>query len=226
MKLLIIEDDETVARSLQRGLKSALHTVDIALTGKDGIALALVNDYDLIILDYYLPDANGKEIAEVIREKKPSILIIALSNEQNIEIKVEMLALCDDYVVKPFSIEELTARIQAVSRRDAKVYGQVFCVDGLEVCTKSHVVKCDGKIVALSNKEFILLRYLMDNIGRVLSRNIILEKVWDVNADPFTNTVDVHVQRLRAKIGPRGKEFIITVHGIGYKFVDPSMGEL
>lgn len=222
MRLLIIEDDEMVALSLQRGLKSALYSVDVALTGSDGVHLALVNEYDMVILDYYLPDMNGAEVARTIKEKKHDLPIIALSNEPKVEIKIAMLSVCDDYIVKPFSFEELVARIQAVSRREAKVIDQVLSINGLVMCTKSYVVKCDGNTVHLSNKEFTLLRYLMDNNGKVLSRNLILEKVWDMNADPFTNTIDVHIQRLRKKIGNRGKEFIITVPGVGYKLVDTS----
>lgn len=226
MRLLIIEDDETVALSLQRGLKSALYSVDVALTGKEGVRLALGNDYDMVILDYYLPDANGTEIAKMIKEKKHDLLIIALSNEPKIEIKIAMLSVCDDYIVKPFSFEELVARVQAVSRREAKVFDQILSLNGLEMCTKSYVTKCDGKIIPLSNKEFALLRCLMDNNGRVLSRNIILERVWDMNADPFTNTVDVHIQRLRKKLGNRGREFIVTVPGVGYKLVDTSVNNV
>jgi len=220
MRLLIIEDDEVVARSLQRGLKSFMYSVDTAFTGKEGVNRAIMNDYDLIILDYYLPDANGIEIAKQIREKKHDIFIIALSNEPNVDVKIEMLSACDDYMVKPFSIDELVARIQAVVRRGVKVFDRVLNMNGLEVCTKSHEVKCDGKIIPFSNKEFCLLLHLMDNCNRVLSRNMILEKVWDMNADPFTNTVDVHIQRLRVKIGPRGKKIILTVPGVGYKLVD------
>lgn len=219
MRLLVIEDDEAIARSLQRGLKSAAYSVDVALTGQEGVRLALANDYDLVVLDYYLPDANGVEIAKQIREKKRDLFIIALSNEPNVDVKIEMLSVCDDYMTKPFSLEELTARIQAVTRRKAKVFDRVLSVNGLEMCIKSYTVKCDGKIVLLSNKEFALLKCLMDNSGRVLSRNLIIEKVWDMNADPFTNTVDVHIQRLREKIGPRGKELIVTVSGVGYKLV-------
>jgi len=226
MRLLIIEDDEIVARSLQRGLKNFLYSVDVSFTGKDGVNLAVTNDYDLIILDYYLPDANGVEIAKQIRAKKHDLFVIALSNEPNVDVKVDMLSVCDDYMVKPFSIDELVARIQAVIRRGAKVFDKVLTLNGLEVCTKSHVVKCDSKIVPLSNKEFALLLCLMNNCNRVLTRNSLLEKVWDMNADPFTNTVDVHIQRLRVKIGPRGKEFIVTVPGIGYKLVDSSLNRV
>lgn len=219
MRLLIIEDDEVIASSLQRGLKNFSYSVDVALTGKEGIGLALANDYDLIVLDYYLPDANGVEIAKKIRDKKHDLFIIALSNEPNINVKIDMLSVCDDYMVKPFSIDELVARIQAVVRRGVKVFDKVLKLNGLEVCTKSHVVRCDGTIVTLSNKEYALLLYLMDNYDRVLSRNLILEKVWDMNTDPLTNTVDVHIQRLRGKIGPRGKDIIITISGSGYKLI-------
>lgn len=226
MRLLIIEDDEAIARSLQRGLKSAAYSVDVALTGQEGVRLALANDYDLVVLDYYLPDANGVEIARQIREKKRGLFIIALSNEPNVNVKIEMLSVCDDYMTKPFSLEELAARIQAVTRRKAKVFERVLSVNGLEMCTKSYTVKCDGKIMPLSNKEFALLRCLMDNSGRVLSRNLILEKVWDMNADPFTNTVDVHIQRIREKMGTRGKELIVTISGVGYKLVGDSAGKV
>lgn len=219
MRILIIEDEEAVAHPLQRGLKSAIHSADIAATGKEGVRLAATNDYDLVILDYYLPDMNGEEVAKMIKGKKHDLPIIVLSNEPNTEVKVDMLAICDDYVVKPFSLEELVARIRAVARRGANVIDQVLALNGLEICPESFEVRCDGKAVALSNKEFALLQYLMNNHGRVLSRTLILEKVWDMNVDPFTHTVDVHIQRLREKIGRRGKEFIVTVPGMGYKFV-------
>lgn len=222
MRLLIIEDNKSVASFLQKGLKSASYSVDVAGTGKQGLRLALANDYDMVILDYYLPDANGEEVARWIREKKRDLPIIALSNEPKVDIKVAMLSLCDDYMVKPFSLEDLIARIEAVARREMKIFDQVFSVNGLTLCTKSYTVTCDGKVVPVSNKEFSLLACLMEHTGRVLSRSLILEKVWDMNADPFTNTVDVHIQRLRSKIGKRGKEFIVTVPGVGYKLVDTS----
>lgn len=222
MRLLVIEDDKSVASFLQKGLKSMQYSVDVASTGKDGSTLASTNDYDMVILDYYLPDMNGAEIAKRIRDKKHDLPIIALSNEPKVEIKIAMLSSCDDYMVKPFSLGELVARIEAVARREPKVFDQVINVDGLELCTKSHVVKCGGVVVVLSNKEFSLLRYLMGNNGRALPRNLILEKVWDMNTDPFTNTVDVHIQRLRKKLGTRGKEFIVTIPSLGYKFVGVS----
>lgn len=220
MRLLIIEDEENIASFLQKGLKSFSYSVDTAGTKEEAIALVLKNNYDMVVLDYYLPDANGEEIAKSIREKKKDLAIIALSNESKVEIKIAMLSVCDDYMIKPFSLEELVARIEAVKRREPKVFDQIIGVDGLSMCMKTYTATCEGKTMRLSNKEFALLKYLIENKGRVLSRNLILEKVWDTNADPFTNTVDVHIQRLRVKIGSRGKEFVVTVPGIGYKLSD------
>lgn len=222
MKLLLIEDDFAIASSLQKGLKSMSYAVDVAPDGKKGISLASVNDYDVVILDYYLPDIDGDMVAKEIKKIKNNLPIIALSKEMDLKIKIDMLSICDDYVTKPFSIEELVARIKVVTRKKGEISNNVLIVNGLEIDTDSHTVKCKChyKIEDLSHKEFSLLKYLMQNKNKVMSRSLILEKVWDMNADPFTNTVDVHIQRLRKKLGPCGKKNIVTVAGSGYKFVD------
>lgn len=219
MRLLIIEDEENVASFLKKGLKSALFSVDVAMTGKEGARRAIDSNYDLVVLDYHLPDINGEEVAKRIKESKKDLAMIMLSRETKTNVKTAMLSACDDYVVKPFSLDELVSRIRAVKRRGAtKTVNEVLSFDGIEMNLGSFVVTCGKKVTPLSHKEFMLLQCLMENNGRALSRGMILEKVWDMDTDPFTNTVDVHIQRLRKKLGTCGKDFVVTVLGVGYKF--------
>lgn len=218
MKILVIEDEPEIATFIKRGLEAELCVVEIASTGARGVALGQMNSYDAIVLDFHLPDMIGTEISAEIRKHKPSVPILVLSVECNMDIKLGMLSVCDDYMTKPFSIRELAVRLRALNRRGEVLHGNVLQVGGLILdCTK-YAVMLDGKFITLRNKEFTLLEYLMRNEGIVLSREMMLEHVWDMNTDPFTNTVDTHIRLLRKKLENKKHTFIQTVPKRGYCF--------
>ena len=218
MKILIIEDESDIAVFLKKGLEAELCVVEVAKTGERGIALAHANQYEVIILDFHLPDMNGAEISARIRKVKPSVPILVLSVERDMDIKVDMLSICDDYMTKPFSLRELLVRLHALTRRGDVVRADVLTAGELVLDSIKYTVMLSGKLITLRNKEFGLLEYFMQNQNTVLSREMILSHVWDMNADPFTNTVDTHVRLLRKKLETKRKVFIHTVPKRGYRF--------
>jgi DNA-binding response OmpR family regulator len=218
MKVLVIEDDGDIARILKKGLGAELCVVDVASSGADGIMYARLNEYDAIVLDLHLGDMRGDAVARTIRSSKPSIPILVLSVESAVETKIELLALCDDYMTKPFSLCELVMRLRAVTRRGSVVRDPVLCVGTLTLDSCTYTVNLEGERVQLRNKEFALLEYLMQHQGMVLSREMILSHVWDMHADPFTNTVDTHIKLLRKKLETPERTFIHTVPKRGYRF--------
>lgn len=220
MKILIIEDEKDIASFVKKGLQAEHFTVDTAANGKDGIYLALTNDYDLVVLDLRLPDIYGLEVFKKIKEGKQSLPVIILTVENELNKKVEAFDLgVNDYLTKPFAIEELIARIRALlNRKNSDRSLTILKIADLEMDLKTHEVKRGDKKIELRHREFDLLEYLMRNPNIVLTRSMILEHVWDMNVDPFTNTVDVHVRYLRKKIDDSYKKKLIkTVHGSGYK---------
>ncbi len=223
MRVLLLEDDKDIGNFIVHGLKSERFAVDWADTGEKGLAWAKVNEYDVGVFDIKLPGKqNGMEVARVLRERGRNFPIIMLSVTGDVTTKIEALNLgADDYLAKPFSFAELLARIRALLRREKKIMGPKLRVGDLEMDTQAHRVTRSGKRIELNRKEFALLEYLMRNPGTTLTRSMILEHVWDMNADPFTNTVDVHIRFLRGKIdeGWR-KKLLKTVHGFGYKIED------
>lgn len=218
MKVLIIEDEPDIAAFLKKGLEAELCVVETASTGKRGITLVQLSTFDVIVLDFHLPDMRGDEISAAIRKLKPSIPILVLSVERNMDIKVDMLSVCDDYVTKPFSLRELITRLRALTRRGEVLHTDVLEAGGLVLDSSKHTVTLMGKPIGLRNKEFALLEYFMQHKDIVLSREMILEYVWDMNTDPFTNTVDTHVRLLRKKLETKRRTFIHTVPKRGYRF--------
>lgn len=219
MRLLIIEDEKKIVDLLKACLEAELFVVDIAEDGERGAFLALTNDYDLIILDNVLPKKTGLEVCEEIRKKGKIVPILILSVKSETDMKVKLLnAGADDYLIKPFSLEELLARIRALLRRPKQIESEVLKIDDLTLDTKRHIVKRDKEEIYLTRKEFMLLEYLMKNEGIVLSRGMIMEHVWDINADPFSNTIESHILSVRRKIDFKdNKKLIHTVPGRGYK---------
>lgn len=219
MNLLIVEDEKGILDFLQVSLKAEGFVVDTAADGEVGLRKATANDYDLAVLDIGLPQKDGRQICLELRALHKTMPIIMLSVKGEIDTKVDLLNIgADDYVVKPFSFTELLARIKALLRRPQKLEGDTFQVDGLILDTVSRKVTLGSKEIHLTPKEFFLLEYLMRNRGRVLSRAVILEHIWDMNADPFTNTVETHIMNLRKKLKDENKRlFIHTVSGTGYK---------
>ena len=218
MRLLIVEDEKKTAAYLKKGLSESGFIVDIAADGEDGIHLALVNDYDLIILDIMLPVRDGWSILIEIRKEGKETPVLFLTARDSIEDKVKGLKLgADDYLIKPFSFAELLARVRSILRRSPIRQPEVLKVDNLEVDFIRHKATRDGKRLNLSPKEFILLSFLVRRKGEVLSRTLIAEQVWDMNFDSDTNVVDVAIRRLRSKVdAPFLGRLIHTVRGMGY----------
>lgn len=219
MRILIIEDDKGISDFLKVSLENECFVVDTAEDGEKGSFLALTNDYDLIILDYILPKEDGHQVCEKIRKKGRTVPILILSVKSEVVTKVDILNIgADDYLTKPFSFEELLARIKALLRRPKQIESEVLKIDDLILDTKKHLVKRGKKEIYLTRKQFMLLEYLMKNQGMVLSRGMIMEHVWDMNTDPFSNTIEAHIRILRRKIDlPKRKKLIHTIPGIGYK---------
>jgi DNA-binding response OmpR family regulator len=220
MNLLIVDDDKEIIDFLKPSLKAEGFVIDTADNGDKGLYKAQINKYDLIILDNVLPQKTGLQVCSEIRNEGNNVPILILSAKSETETKAEFLnSGADDYVVKPFSLTELSARIKALLRRPKNIEHNIFQVNDLMLDTDSHTVMLGKKEVRLTMKEFSLLEYFMKNKNRVLSRGEILEHVWGSDADIFTNTIETHVVNLRRKIGQTTKkEFICTIPGMGYKF--------
>lgn len=219
MKILLIDDDKELTESLKRNLKNECFSVDIANDGEDGLFLACTNKYDLIILDNVMPKKKGKEVCEIIREKKRNTPILLLSVKSKASDKAELLnAGADDYMEKPFSFKELIARVRAILRRSQLPDIEVIRSGALTIDLSKQIVKCRNKEIYLTRKEFMLLELLVRNRNKVISRGMILEHVWDLAASPFTNTIETHIGNIRRKLKLSKKEKIIkTVPGRGYK---------
>ncbi len=219
MRILVIEDDTTVVSFVVKGLREAGFSVEHSSNGTDGLFLASQNEFDLIVLDLMLPDINGFEIIRRLREKGITTFIIVLSAKGSVEDRVKGLELgADDYLGKPFSFTELLARVQAGLRRlSQQKEPTVLSIADLEIDLHKRTVNRGDKKIELQPKEFALLEYLMRNAGRVVSKTMIMEHVWDYNFDPQTNVVEARICRLRNKID---KEFsaklIHTIKGAGY----------
>jgi len=222
MRLLLVEDEEKVVNFVQRGLTAERFAVDVARDGVAGLDLATSYDYDLIILDLLLPKLDGTEVLRKIRRGNAQIPILILTARDGVQDKVAHFeAGADDYLTKPFAFAELLVRIKALLRRGATRQETVLRIADLELDRLSQQVRRGGKRVELTSKEYSLLEYLMANAGRVLSRTMIIEHVWDQSFDGATNIVDVYVRHLRDKVD-EGREgnLIRTVRGVGYSISD------
>ncbi len=221
MRILIVEDEHRIANSIKKGLEQERYTVDVAYSGSDGYDLASAEEYDLIILDLMLPGIDGLRICQKLRQENNHTPILILTAKSQTRDKVVGLdSGADDYLTKPFSFEELLARIRALSRRPKKTVGEIIRIADLSLNSKSFEVKRAGKSIRLSNKEFSLLEYLIRNKGQILTKENIIAHVWDYDANILFNTVEVYIKNLRNKIDLPFKDkkaLIKTVRGFGYK---------
>ena len=219
MRILLIEDDARIAALIARGLGESGYGVEHADNGTDGLALALNGSHDCAVVDLMLPGIDGLTLIELMRRRRVATPVLILSAKRSVDDRVAGLQQGgDDYLTKPFAFTELLARIQALIRRhDRRVEPTRLVVHDLSIDLLSHTVERAGRRIALQPREFALLQYLMRNAGRILSKTMIMERVWDYAFDPHTNVVEARISRLRDKIDKGFDERLIhTVRGLGY----------
>jgi len=224
MRILVVEDDAALASFLKKGLEAEHYAVDVAPDGEEARCAVSESDYDLIMLDLNLPKLDGLEVLRALRRKQRSLPVLVVTGRSRIEDRV--LALdggADDCLIKPFSFSELSARVRALLRRRPVVNGLLLKVADLELNRVERTVQRSGKRIELTSKEFGLLEYLLRNAGHRVTRNMIVEHVWNLSFDTGTNVVDVYINYLRKKVDegftPR---LIHTVRGVGYELRCPS----
>ena len=224
MKILIVEDEKKVASFLKKGLEQEYYSVDVTLDGKEGLKYALLNEYDLMILDIMLPLMDGITLLKEIRKEKNETPVLMLTAKDTIGDKVVGLdSGADDYLAKPFAFEELLARVRALLRRKEKDKTLILSVDDLSLDTQTHKVTRDGKEIILTPKEYSVLEYLIRNKNHVISRIKLTEHVYEYQFDPNTNVIDVYINKLRNKIDKGYNHQILhTIRGIGYMIKESS----
>jgi len=219
MRLLLIEDDEKIAAFIIKGMKEAGFQIDHAADGEIGLAMATSGDFDGAIIDLMLPKLDGLSVIERLRDRRIALPVIILSARRSIDDRVKGLQLGgDDYLTKPFAFSELLARVQALLRRvNGTAEATCLTLHDLTIDLLARSVIRGGKKIDLQPKEFSLLEYLMRNAGRVVSKTMIMERVWNYNFDPQTNVVEARVCRLRDKVDKSfDRQLIHTVRGLGY----------
>ncbi|HKJ68804.1 MAG TPA: response regulator transcription factor [bacterium] len=224
MRILIVEDEESLALKIKTLLESENYQAEVAFEGESGLEMALVEEYDLLILDILLPEVDGIQILKEVRESGRTVPVLLLTAKNQINDKVEGLdAGADDYLTKPFAIPELLARVRTLLRRSSDVKSAILEAGDIKVNASTHEVRVDGQSLDLTPKEYAILEYLLYNKNRVLSRLQIAEHVWGDNFDLFSmsNFVDVHIKNLRKKFHDHDiNELIQTIRGVGYMIQD------
>jgi two-component system, OmpR family, response regulator len=218
-KILTIEDDELIAHDIVRTLSASGFAVDVARTGREGMAKVMAGDYDVVTLDRMLPDLDGLTIVATMRGVGMETPVLVMSAMSDVDQRIQGLrAGGDDYLTKPYAFSELLARVEVLSRRASSREAEtVYRAGDLELDRLSHTVRRAGRDITLQPREFRLLEYLMRHAGQVVTRTMLLENVWDYHFDPQTNVIDVHVSRLRGKIEKSFDSPILhTVRGAGY----------
>lgn len=219
MRILIVEDEKKVSDFLRKGFQAEAFSVDVAEDGDRGSLLARSESYDLVILDVMLPRKDGMQVLREIRQEKNNTPVLMLTAKSDLEDRIEGLNLgADDYLPKPFAFSEVLARVRALlRRRSTGLQASLLILADLQMNLLTREVRRGNQIVVLTNKEFELLEYLLRNKGRVLSRVILTEHIWDMNFDSGTNIVDVVINRLRRKLDDKFPvKLIHTVRGVGY----------
>jgi DNA-binding response OmpR family regulator len=222
MRVLLVEDDHKIANAIKKGLEQETYAVDIQYDGREGLAFAMTEEYDIIILDRMLPGGvDGLGICRALRDKKINTPVLILTAKDKVADRVEGLdSGADDYLVKPFAFEELLARLRALLRRPKSTVQSSFTVSDLVLNTTTFEVTRNNVPISLSSKEFALLEYMMRNPDRILTKDNIIAHVWDYDSDILPNTVEVYLGYLRNKIDkpfPKLPSLIQTVRGFGYK---------
>ena len=219
MRILVVEDEDSIASFVVKGLTAEGHSVERAATAAEAIGLGITYDFDLILLDLILPDGNGIDVLKRVRIDRPDVPVIVVSALGEVDDKVDLLdAGADDYLVKPFAFAELAARVRAAARHGG-ASGRIVTVGDMSLDTKTRVVTRGDDVVAdLPSREFTLLEYLMRHAGQVLTRQQLLDSVWGIDFDAGSNVVDVYVSYLRRKLDREGEPSVIeTVRGAGYR---------
>ena len=224
MRILLIEDEKKVADIIERGLKAERYAVDVYHDGQSGWDAAEAFNYDLIILDLMLPKLSGTEVLEKVRRKNQQVPVLILTARDGMADKIKNFEVgADDYLTKPFAFAELLLRVKALLRRGTANRSNVVRVADLEIDRLTQVVKRGGKKIELTSKEYSLLEYLATNPGRVFSRTMIIEHVWDQSFQGLTNIVDVYIRHLREKLDDDFQvKLLRTVRGVGYSLNDES----
>ena len=219
MRILIVEDDIALASFIRKGLEAEHHTIDTAQDGEEGRSMALGIDYDLVVLDLTLPGVDGLSVLRSLRQRKANLPVMILTARSRVEDRVQCLdSGADDYLVKPFSFLELSARARALLRRSHLPSESVLKVRDLNLDRVERKVERGGRPIELTTKEFALLEYMMRNAGRRLTRAMIIEHVWNLTFDSTTNVVDVYINYLRRKVDDGFQTSLIhTVRGVGYQ---------
>jgi two-component system copper resistance phosphate regulon response regulator CusR len=222
MRILVVEDERKVAEIVARGLRDQRFAVDVASDGQTGWDMASTSDYDLLILDLMLPALSGLEILKRVRWRGLQVPVLILTARAGTATKVENFeAGADDYLTKPFAFEELLVRVKALLRRGSADRSNLLQIADLEIDRQKQQAKRGGKRIELTPREYSLLEFLAANAGRVMSRSMITEHVWDESFQGLTNIVDVYVRHLRDKVeDPSSKKLIRTVRGVGYSISD------
>jgi two-component system copper resistance phosphate regulon response regulator CusR len=223
MRILVVEDDPRLAGTLAKGLREQSYAVDIAPDGDRGVQLAVLNSYDAIVLDVMLPKRDGLEMCRTLRGRGSRVPVLMLTARDTVQDKITGLdAGADDYLTKPFAFGELLARLRALLRRGSELLPSLLTVGDLVVDTRSQTARRAGRLIPLTAKEYALLEFLARHAGRVLGRAEICEHVWDENHDPWSNVLEVNINRLRRKLDAGGAAPLIqTRRGAGYMLAEP-----
>jgi DNA-binding response OmpR family regulator len=218
MRILVVEDNQKLAGYIKKALEQKSYAVDCVYDGEAGEKKATFGEYDLLVLDIMLPKKDGVAVCRDLRRQNINLPIIMLTAKGELDDKIEGLdAGADDYLVKPFELDELLARMRALLRRPQNKTAEVLQVQDIEIDSATHAVKQSGKELQLTLKEYAVLEYLVFNSGRVVTRDQILEHCWDFAFDSFSNIVDVYIKQLRQKLNDNNEKYIKTIRGVGYQ---------